>query len=198
MKTGVAEAVEITSFTKTSGLKLMIGGMVETRMAMGCSYSLVLGLGGFEVLDLGKDISADRFVEAVVVASPVLAAEADVVIENFRVGGLDRWGLGYEALVGGNPGLVWCSITGFGQDGPYALAAGHDINYLGYAGVLDQIGCAGGAPALSNRNVLFLAAGDTTGKTGPAFTADAAALRPLAPGARFVVVPLPTSISPSG
>jgi L-alanine-DL-glutamate epimerase-like enolase superfamily enzyme len=52
MKTGVAEAVEIASFIKTSGLKLMIGGMVETRVAMGCSFSLVLGLGGFEVLDL--------------------------------------------------------------------------------------------------------------------------------------------------
>ena len=52
MKTGVAEAVEIISFTKASGLKLMIGGMVETRMAMGCSFSLVLGLGGFDVLDL--------------------------------------------------------------------------------------------------------------------------------------------------
>jgi L-alanine-DL-glutamate epimerase-like enolase superfamily enzyme len=52
MKTGVAEAVEIASFTKASGLKLMIGGMLETRIAMGCSFSLVLGLGGFEVLDL--------------------------------------------------------------------------------------------------------------------------------------------------
>jgi L-alanine-DL-glutamate epimerase-like enolase superfamily enzyme len=52
MKTGVAEAVEIASFTKASGLKLMIGGMVETRIAMGCSFSLVLGLGGFNILDL--------------------------------------------------------------------------------------------------------------------------------------------------
>ena len=52
MKTGVAEAVEIASFTKASSLKLMIGGMVETRIAMGCSFSLVLGLGGFDVLDL--------------------------------------------------------------------------------------------------------------------------------------------------
>lgn len=52
MKTGVVEAVEIASFTKASGLKLMIGGMVETRVAMGCSFSMVLGLGGFEVLDL--------------------------------------------------------------------------------------------------------------------------------------------------
>ena len=52
MKTGVAEAVEIASYTKAAGLKLMIGGMVETRIAMGCSFSLVLGLGGFDVLDL--------------------------------------------------------------------------------------------------------------------------------------------------
>ncbi len=52
MKTGVAEAVEIASLAKASGLKLMIGGMVETRMAMGCSFSLVLGLGGFDLLDL--------------------------------------------------------------------------------------------------------------------------------------------------
>ena len=52
MKTGVVEAVEIASFAKASGLKLMIGGMVETRIAMGCSFSLVLGLGGFDVLDL--------------------------------------------------------------------------------------------------------------------------------------------------
>ena len=52
MKTGVVEAVEIASFIKASGLKLMIGGMVETRIAMGCSFSLVLGLGGFEMLDL--------------------------------------------------------------------------------------------------------------------------------------------------
>ncbi len=52
MKTGVVEALEIVSFTKASGLKLMIGGMLETRVAMGCSFSLVLGLGGFEVLDL--------------------------------------------------------------------------------------------------------------------------------------------------
>jgi L-Ala-D/L-Glu epimerase len=52
MKTGVVEAVEIANFTKASGLKLMIGGMLETRIAMGCSFSLVLGLGGFDVLDL--------------------------------------------------------------------------------------------------------------------------------------------------
>jgi len=52
MKTGVMEAHDIALFTLASGLKLMVGGMVETRIAMGCSYSLVLGMKGFEVLDL--------------------------------------------------------------------------------------------------------------------------------------------------
>jgi L-alanine-DL-glutamate epimerase-like enolase superfamily enzyme len=52
MKTGVAAALEIASFALASGLRLMIGGMVETRIAMGCSFSLVLGCGGFDVLDL--------------------------------------------------------------------------------------------------------------------------------------------------
>ena len=52
MKTGVIEALEIASFVRSAGLRLMVGGMIETRIAMGCSLSLVLGLGGFDVLDL--------------------------------------------------------------------------------------------------------------------------------------------------
>jgi L-alanine-DL-glutamate epimerase-like enolase superfamily enzyme len=60
MKTGVAEALEIASFTKQAGLKLMIGGMVESRIAMGCSFSLVLGLGGFEILDLDTPLLLAR------------------------------------------------------------------------------------------------------------------------------------------
>lgn len=60
MKTGVAEAKEIASFAKQAGLKLMIGGMVESRIAMGCSFSLVLGLGGFEILDLDTPLLLAR------------------------------------------------------------------------------------------------------------------------------------------
>lgn len=60
MKTGVAEAREIASFAKQAGLKLMIGGMVESRIAMGCSFSLVLGLGGFEILDLDTPLLLAR------------------------------------------------------------------------------------------------------------------------------------------
>ena len=75
-----------------------------------------------------------------------LAAEADVVIENFRVGGLDRFGLGHEALSALNPRLVWCAITGFGQDGPYAARAGYDAIIQGMSGLMSITGEAGGEP----------------------------------------------------
>jgi len=79
-----------------------------------------------------------------------LTLSADVVIEGFRPGVMDKLGIGYDALAELNPRLVFCSISGYGQDGPYAQRAGHDINYIGYAGVLDQIGAAGGPPAVPN------------------------------------------------
>jgi alpha-methylacyl-CoA racemase len=79
-----------------------------------------------------------------------LTLSADVVIEGFRPGVMDKLGIGYERLAELNPRLVFCSISGYGQDGPYAQRAGHDINYIGYAGVLDQIGAAGGPPVVPN------------------------------------------------
>jgi crotonobetainyl-CoA:carnitine CoA-transferase CaiB-like acyl-CoA transferase len=66
-----------------------------------------------------------------------LAREADVVIEGFRPGVADRLGVGYEALRAVNPRLVFCSLSGYGAGGPLEREAGHDINYLGRAGVLD-------------------------------------------------------------
>ncbi|HEY6240843.1 MAG TPA: CaiB/BaiF CoA-transferase family protein [Burkholderiales bacterium] len=71
-----------------------------------------------------------------------LAKGADVVVEGFRPGIMAKLGVGYDAVAAVNPRLVYCSITGYGQDGPYAQRAGHDINYIGYAGVGDQIGTA--------------------------------------------------------
>src|SRR5437764_3095256 len=69
-----------------------------------------------------------------------LARDADVLIESFRPGVLDRLGVGYEALRSVNPGLIFVAISGYGADGPYVHRAGHDINYLGYAGVLSITG----------------------------------------------------------
>jgi len=67
-----------------------------------------------------------------------LAAKADVVIEGNRPGVTDKLGIGYKDVAEVNPGIVYCSVSGFGQDGPYVDKVGHDINYMGYAGALGQ------------------------------------------------------------
>jgi crotonobetainyl-CoA:carnitine CoA-transferase CaiB-like acyl-CoA transferase len=77
-----------------------------------------------------------------------LVERADVVVEGFRPGVMDKLGAGYAALAARNPRIVYCSISGYGQDGPYRERAGHDINYIGYAGVADQIGAEGGPPVV--------------------------------------------------
>jgi alpha-methylacyl-CoA racemase len=74
------------------------------------------------------------------------AREADVVLESFRPGVLDRLGVGYDALRAVNPGIVYCAITGYGQDGPHRDRSGHDMNYLGLVGLLGLTGDAGGPP----------------------------------------------------
>ena len=69
-----------------------------------------------------------------------LVKDADVVVEGFRPGVMDRLGAGYENVKEINPKVVYCSVSGYGQDGPYANMAGHDINYISFAGVLSMIG----------------------------------------------------------
>jgi crotonobetainyl-CoA:carnitine CoA-transferase CaiB-like acyl-CoA transferase len=75
-----------------------------------------------------------------------LCAGADVVIENFKVGGLARFGLDYPTLAAINPGLVYCSVTGFGQDGPDAARPGYDFIVQAMGGIMDLTGEPGGAP----------------------------------------------------
>jgi len=75
-----------------------------------------------------------------------LAATADVLIENFKLGGLKKYGLDYESLRKVNPRLVYCSITGFGQDGPYAPRAGYDFIIQGMSGMMSITGAPGGEP----------------------------------------------------
>ena len=75
-----------------------------------------------------------------------LVADADVVIENFKVGGLEKYGLDYTSLKGVNPRLVYCSITGFGQTGPYAHRAGYDFIIQGMAGLMSVTGEPEGQP----------------------------------------------------
>ncbi len=79
-----------------------------------------------------------------------LARNAQVIVESFRPDVVDRLGIGYEAIKHLNPQIVYCSISGYGQTGPYRHKTGHDINYCAYAGIIDQIGQRGGPPVLSN------------------------------------------------
>jgi crotonobetainyl-CoA:carnitine CoA-transferase CaiB-like acyl-CoA transferase len=75
-----------------------------------------------------------------------LAKRSDVLIENFKVGGLAKYGLDYASLKADNPQLIYCSVTGFGQDGPYAKRAGYDLMAQGMGGIMDLTGTADGEP----------------------------------------------------
>lgn len=93
---------------------------------------------------LGLDLKHPAAVAAVL----RLLAQADALIEGFRPGTAERLGLGPETCIGANPRLVYGRMTGWGQDGPLAQEAGHDIDYIALTGALHAIGPAGGAPAV--------------------------------------------------
>jgi crotonobetainyl-CoA:carnitine CoA-transferase CaiB-like acyl-CoA transferase len=95
-----------------------------------------------------------------------LVKDADVLVESFRPGVLDRLGVGYERLAQENPGIVYCAITGYGQDGPYRDRAGHDANYLGYAGVLSVIGPRDGDPVVAGVQIADVGGGGMMAAVG--------------------------------
>jgi alpha-methylacyl-CoA racemase len=88
-----------------------------------------------------------------------LVKEHDVLLESFRPGVLDRLGVGYDRLHEENPGLVYCAITGYGQDGPYRDRSGHDMNYLGLIGLLGLTGEKDGPPIMSGGQIADLGGG---------------------------------------
>lgn len=88
-----------------------------------------------------------------------LASEADILIEQFRPGVMDRLGLSYETLSADNPGLIYCSITGYGQTGPKAQLAAHDLNYAAETGFLSLVRGADGTPAMTVTPIADLAGG---------------------------------------
>jgi crotonobetainyl-CoA:carnitine CoA-transferase CaiB-like acyl-CoA transferase len=88
-----------------------------------------------------------------------LVREYDVVLESFRPGVLDRLGVGYERMREENPGLVYCAISGYGQDGPKREASGHDMNYLGLIGLLGLTGERGGEPVQAAGQIADLGGG---------------------------------------
>ena len=101
----------------------------------------------FHAANRGKQsVTIDFSTEAGRAQARELALAADVVIENFKVGGLAKYGLDYASLARDHPGLVYCSITGFGQDGPYAHRAGYDYIIQGMSGIMDLTGEPDGPP----------------------------------------------------
>lgn len=93
-----------------------------------------------------RSVSLDLKSDADVTTVLRLVADADVLLEGFRPGVTERLGLGPEVCLKNNPKLIYGRMTGWGQDGPLAAKAGHDINYLSITGALDAIGAAGGPP----------------------------------------------------
>jgi alpha-methylacyl-CoA racemase len=88
-----------------------------------------------------------------------LVRDADVVLESFRPGVLDRLGVGYERMRERNPGIVFCAISGYGQNGPKRDASGHDMNYLGLIGLLGLTGERGGEPVQAAGQIADLGGG---------------------------------------
>jgi alpha-methylacyl-CoA racemase len=121
----------------------------------------------FRLLNAGKecrqlDLRDHAGREAVL----ALAREADVLIEGFRPGVMQRLGLGWDVLHAANPRLVVCAISGYGQSGPWSQRAGHDINYIAMAGVLEQVATADGEIALPNFQIADLLGGTQAALAG--------------------------------
>jgi len=95
-----------------------------------------------------------------------LSQMADVIVEGFRPGVADRLGIGYGSIKGINPGIIYCSLSGYGQDGPYSSVAGHDVNYVSVSGVLDLIGRQDGPPVIPLNLVADFAGGSLYGVIG--------------------------------
>jgi len=114
----------------------------------------------FGLLNRGKksiaiDLKAD---DAKDMLKPLIE-QAHIVVEQFRPGVMDRLGLGYEAMKTINPGIVYCAITGYGQTGPLAMEAGHDLNYQAKTGMLTLAAAEDGAPVIPPVLIADLAAG---------------------------------------
>jgi len=93
----------------------------------------------FDAVNRGKrSVALDLKSEEGLAAFHDLASDADAVVESFRPGVVDRLGVGYEDVREVNPGIVYCSLTGYGNEGPEAARVGHDLNYIGRAGLLDM------------------------------------------------------------
>lgn len=133
----------------------------EEQQAAGSRSALYLSLNRNKRairLDLKQEEARDALLR--------LVADADVLVEGFRPGVMDRLGVGYDRLREANPALVYCAITGYGQDGPKRDRAGHDQNYLALNGVLGLSGAADGPPTMAGAQIADLGGGALTAAFG--------------------------------
>jgi crotonobetainyl-CoA:carnitine CoA-transferase CaiB-like acyl-CoA transferase len=121
----------------------------------------------FQMVNRGKkSVALDLKSENGRAAFLHLVSTADVVVESFRPGAMTRLGIGYETLRALNERLIYVSISGYGQDGPWAAMAGHDINFLALGGALEGNGAPGGPPAIPGIQIADLAGGALQAVTG--------------------------------
>ena len=127
-----ADVLKIEAPKGGDGLRFMAGGSTSpVHSALNRSKRSM-------TLDIRDPKGADIFRR--------LVADADIVIDSHRPGALSEMGIGWEQLRVGHPDLVWCSITGFGQQSPHAALPGHDITYAGYSGLLSRLSSDGVPP----------------------------------------------------
>jgi crotonobetainyl-CoA:carnitine CoA-transferase CaiB-like acyl-CoA transferase len=126
----------------------------DEQQGLGTRSSLYLALNRGK-RSVRLDLKSDQGREALL----RLVERYDVVLDGFRPGVLDRLGVGYARMRDVNPGIVFCAITGYGQDGPYAERAGHDMNYLGLVGLLGLTGARDGPPVQPGGQIADLGGG---------------------------------------
>ena len=128
------------------------GGDEQQELGTRSALYLSLNRGKRSVrLDLKSDAGREALLR--------LVERYDVVLDGFRPGVLDRLGVGYDRMREANPGVVFCAITGYGQDGPYTQRAGHDMNYLGLVGLLGLTGAKDGSPVQSAGQIADIGGG---------------------------------------
>ncbi|HEU5143531.1 MAG TPA: CoA transferase [Solirubrobacterales bacterium] len=128
------------------------GGEEEQELGTRSALYLALNRGKRSVrLDLKSEAGREALLR--------LVERHDVVLDGFRPGVLDKLGVGYAQLREANPAIVYCAITGYGQDGPYAQRAGHDMNYLGLVGLLGLTGAKDGPPVQAGGQIADIGGG---------------------------------------
>ncbi len=113
-----------------------------------------------------KSVELNLKTEAGIEIFNMMARDADVIIEGFRPGVMEHLGIGYEQISKINPEIVYCSLTGYGQTGPYRLLPGHDINYAGYSGILSLNGEADGKPVIPGVQIADIGGGSLMALSG--------------------------------